>query len=260
MRIMGIDSAMTNSGWQVLEYDPNLLPVPTVPMDVHDKLTRVAGGTITFDETTTPRVERIIQNANEVHRISALYNCEYVVIEAALDKGQNKSPTGLATYTQIVGPWHPSNLQSQAVYIPEYVISINPERLQSLAHRRRSTSGTEVVKKYKALAKNPPPTRVSQHEADAYFLAYYGLRFLQTILLKTWPLQMLFDHEIAIFKNATKVDRKTTVLISNSMEARHMQDWWKHPRPCIQAPSVESPQIEREVELPTELVSTEEHA
>lgn len=245
---------MANSGWQVLEYEPALNPIPSAPIELHNKFTRVAGGTVSFDETTTPRVERIILNANEIHRIAAIYNCEHVVIEAALDKGQNKSPTGLATYTQIVAPWHPSNHQSVAAYVPEHVISINPERLQSLAHRRRSTSGTEVVKKYKALAKNPP-TRVTQHEADAYFLAYYGVKFLHTVLLKTWPEALLFDHEVAIYKNATKVDRKTTTLISNSMEARHMVDWWKHPNPRVSHLEVDSNPQEQET-IP-ELAGTE---
>jgi hypothetical protein len=226
MRVMGIDSSLRHSGWLVQEFQPDALRPLMNPHPTHPLMHHVAGGTINSDDTSEPRLDRFILNAKKVHQLVDLYKPEIVVIEGALDKGLNRSPTGTAMYVLIVSRWHPLSLVATTSSFPQVIITISPERHMSLAHQRRSLTGTEKVKAYRKFATEIPKGRVSEHQADAFFLAYHGTRFW---LVKTgrWPSSILTPHEQAIFFDSTVRHPKTNRRIAS----KHMSDevgrsWW----------------------------------
>lgn len=229
MRVMGIDSAMCNTGWQVMEVDPGGILQYNIPHLTYPLMYRVAGGTVVQGETEIPRLERIISVAGCVQSFVQQYRPELIVLEGALDKGESRSTTGVALYVLLARKWLATTYRYEPkpdIFFPNAVITIAPQRLQSMAHERRSLTGTEVVKKYKSLAPNPPKGRVSQHEADAFFLAYHGLRFWWT-KEGLWSKSILTAKENAIFFDTTIRDLKSGRRIaSKAMVEEEGISWW----------------------------------
>lgn len=238
MKVMGLDSSMRNTGYVVLRMDPAdlMTPHPT-PHPTHPLTHLVSGGTITYDDTSDPRLERIINNVTDVHNLVSEHKPDLVVIEGALDKGINRSPTGVALYALIMAPWHPCRgtylglVPNDHYYVPPAVVTISPERHMAMAHQKRKLTGTEKVKKYKDMAAETPKGRVSEHQADAYFLAYHGVRFWLT-LKAVWPHTILNPNETAIFHDLT-VRHPTTNrrLASKSMRNEEGITWWTQAAP-----------------------------
>lgn len=229
MKVLGLDSALRNTGWQLLEVDPTKLRPHNSPHHTHIIMDRLAGGTIKQDDTDETRLDRLVKNAQETHALVHEHKPDMVVIEGALDKGANRSTTGMALYALIVGPWHPSSVYSTGLHTPSFILTITPERLLSIAYGSRSIKGGDCVNKYRELAKETPKGRVSQHEVDAYFLAYHGVRFYFTCVTEEWPKSILTDKEAAMFYDQGRiVDAKSGRTFSGTpIIKQEGQNWWR---------------------------------
>jgi hypothetical protein len=200
--VLGVDQAMRNTGWQLIQ-------VPQAMQgDEHKAVSLKEGGTWTEDDTDKTELDRLIVQAKVIHDIIKQYKPTVVVLENALSIGQDRSPSGLALYCLILAPLRESKLADDFASVKQ-VISIRPERLNSLAHNKRSVPGSEVVRAFKD--KTGHQKRVTHHQADAYFLAYYGVRFMRTCLQNQWPQTILTPKERSIFLESTKeVTRRVT--------------------------------------------------
>jgi len=229
MKILGLDSAMSNTGWQVLVVSEASVP----QSQTHDLMKREAGGTLKTEATARNEIVRAVWIAEQVKAIIEQYRPDVVTIEGALAVGQNSSPSGLLTLGMILRDYLPGNTQRDTTHQPKYVTIITPERLQSIAHKERKTSGTEVVRRYKEFSGYQQ--RVTQHEADAYFLAYHGVRFVLTCLESVWPRSILEPKEVSAFLKATKVVKGKVVkgarlpdrTESTAMLEKEGTFWWK---------------------------------
>jgi len=236
MRVLGLDSAMTNTGWHVLDVGPRI----NGPVGSHAWFSYVAGGTIKEPDATEFDPIRLWRTTEAVHNCVADFKPDILVIENALQVGMSRSTTGLALLSLILQPYRPLSSPSKS-FRPKYVVLITPERLQSIAHEERSTSGTVVVQRYKERAHNPPKHRITQHEADAYFLAYHGTRFIKTAIEETWNLFILSAKEKRVFLEATADVKKrikgkkglhpTGEKRSTAMKDLRNQSWWEPAQP-----------------------------
>jgi len=222
---------MTNTGWQLIQLEEG---EPLVSGETHHLMKREDGGTIKEEDSSIREVVRLSRTATKIHEM--IPPVEAVIIEDALKVGQSRSPTGLALLALILHPF----IHKQKHPNLKYVVTITPERLQSLAHKERSTPGSVVVKKYRALVekyrgeKVPRPTH---HEADSYFLAYHGVRFIRTALETTWETKILDAQEKRIFFEATadvkkrvkgkKGLQKTGEIRSTAMKDLEGTAWWR---------------------------------
>jgi hypothetical protein len=236
MRVMGLDSSMRATGWAVLEFNPDNIRPAATPHSTHPLMHHVAGGTLKQDDTQNARLRRIIRTAIDVHALVATYKPDIFVIEGALDKGENRSTTGTSLLSLIVAPWHPVNrgyddypiLSIRVIepHQPKYVVIITPERHMSAAHGKRSLTGTDKVKAYRDQAPNPPKSRVSEHQADSFFLAHLGTRFILTTITKQWPDSILSDREYSIFINASGRRNTGRSLSGTPMKDQEGLSWW----------------------------------
>jgi hypothetical protein len=230
MRVMGLDSAMRNSGYVVLDFDPAEILTLKSPNPTHALMKRVADGTVSYSDTDETRLSRLVSNARDVQDLVSKYTPDIVTIEGALDKGPQRSSTGTALYTLLAGPWFLGKALMQSeekqAFVPPVVVTLSPERHMAAAHEKRSLTGTEVVKKYRDLVFDKPKGRVSEHQADAYFLAYLGSRFWMT-KKGIWPRSILTPKEDAIFFDFNLRDSKNQRrLASKSMINEEGSSWW----------------------------------
>jgi hypothetical protein len=178
--------------------------------------------------------------AEEVHELVHRFKPEILALENQLDKGDNKSPTGIALQYLIVSPYYQANRkifhrylhQTEDVaaspdnllidthlikeFVPKYVIGIRPEGLQSVAHYERATKGSRVVGRYKQLFPEDKH-RLSQHEADSAFIGYHCGRFWATCLTNHWPRMYLTEKENHCFLEPPR-----------SMIFRTEDAWWEN--------------------------------
>jgi hypothetical protein len=221
LTVLGIDPAMDNVGYHFLKLntsEPPHLPGPPIPFkdplwitekDPTGKHTywyfqSLAGGTKQSDSTRS-MTYRLINQADEVHKLIAELKPDILVLEAQLDKGDNKNPYGVALQIAITFPYfHPTTRPPtiRPAYHPRWVIQIRPERLQSIAHHQRKTTGREVVQRFKHVTECK--ARVSQHEADAYFLAVHGGRFWASCVKSHWDRDILTSKENHVFLQEPK--------------------------------------------------------
>jgi len=240
MKVIGLDSSMNHTGYSVLQFDPHaLITNPPTPHPTHGLLELLDGGTFNYDDSSEARLDRLVKNVVDIHNLVSRHKPDIVVIEGALDKGRNRSPTGVALYALITVPWHPcrQNLwgltPNDNYFIPEGIISISPERHMSVAHQKRKLTGTEKVKRYRDVAAQLPKGRYSEHQADSYFIAYHGHRFWTT-LRGIWPKTILTPNEMAIFFDCQVRHPKTNRrLASKSMINEEGRSWWTQTAPAV---------------------------
>ena len=239
--VLGIDSAMRNTGWslqsvktgeflQWLEDSQHFGTTP--PSDgtsTHKWMERLDGGTITQTDTSRWEWERIWDAADELFDKIAHEWPGLIVIEHAFVRGRKSgSPTGTAMFCEIMRRLIKDPSQNDPAH-PDWVVAVEPGRLNSLAYRKKKTTGRETVNFYKE--RTGLNHRCTEHEADAYHLAYHGVRFLMTAISSKedigrtpWPRSILDKNEQRIFLD----DPKTAMI------GRYSQDWWTTtPRPIL---------------------------
>jgi Holliday junction resolvasome RuvABC endonuclease subunit len=242
--ILGIDPAMDNLGWMHLRLNtetpfrnPSPLPEPDWILEkektgvhTYQHFERIDGGTFKSDKNYS-WLHRIQCQVDEIHKMIHKLRPTILAMESQLDKGDNKNPTGLSVQNLIVAPFfHPdkrifhryvallsgttteSSEDEQPLttqvrllpeHIPEIVFMLRPERLQSIAHYERTTKGSRVVGRYKQLYPEDK-RRLSQHEADAFFIAVHAGRFWATCLNSYWPKTHLTFKENHVFLEEQK--------------------------------------------------------
>jgi Holliday junction resolvasome RuvABC endonuclease subunit len=233
MRILGIDPAMKNVGWSLLEYNYQT-PYETqrtpdwISNGVHtySNYKVLDGGYNIEDSEDDTWFTRIQNQGIFVKELVQRVKPDILVLESQLDKGANKSPTGLAIQNIIAMNYNnPKKTNFKSMYrdkngifvdcfIPQYVIFIRPERLQSIAHHARSTTGKIVVERYHKIFITQRK-RTSHHECDGAFLAYHGGRFYSTVIKDELPRTILSDKESNVFLNS-----------ANPMISDTPNSWW----------------------------------
>lgn len=216
LRVMGIDSAMAHTGWQVLDVD--LFPPPETP-ETHDRFSRIDGGTVNSG-ACQPFVPRLAKVAEEVRDVVEAYRPDLACIENFLQYGTSRSIPGAALYTLLASRWLDASC-------PSAVVAVHPQRLQILAYRSRSSKNKEVLEFYLKAAANPT-SKLTVHEADAYFLAYFGTRFALTMLAPIWDTKILSGKEVDYFRDSTKVkkSKRGKQTLANGMTSQHGESWW----------------------------------
>lgn len=242
VRILGIDPAMNNCGWMLIKLDTGNVLRPTAPMTaswIIDKDTtgkhtyqhfqRIDGGTIGGDEKVS-WFERIQAQADAIHIVVDKVEPDIIAIESQLDKGESRSPTGFALQHLILAPYFRPDKKYyrrfhiaysdigvpcyKAEFLPSFVVLLCPPRVQSVAHCERSTTGLVVVRRYKQLV----PTdkrRLSQHEADAWFIGVHVGRFWASVLTNNWDKAILTEKERYVFLDGCK-----------AMMTQEGEAWW----------------------------------
>jgi len=240
--VMGVDCSMNNTGWsfQRFQIENPLRNAETPPIpewilkkDVtgehnYHHFEKIAGGCICppDNQGKLPWVVKINSIVPQLHRIVHQYKPDILSVEYQLDKGKSKSPTGMAVFNAIVNPYYPEALKyfhprvskesNSPEHVPPFLVFIRPEGLQSIAHYERSTNGTTVVRRYRSVSGDK---RVTEHEADAFFLAYHATRFWGTHLQSVW------DKSILTEKEKYWIDLSATSMLKRTHEA-----WWENTK------------------------------
>jgi hypothetical protein len=89
-----------------------------------------------------------------------------------------------------------------------------------MAHHEKSTKNNLVVKRFCEVSRHP--LKVTDHEADAYFLGVYAGRFWATCVESYWDQEFLSEKEYKVF-----LDSKTGMLF------REGDSWWRNGN-CIE--------------------------
>jgi len=250
--VLALDPAMAYCGWQVLEVQVDGFHADKETHNF-DTFRKVVGGTLRQTDTSHHIVQRMAENAWNVRGLINQHKPWLLALEGPLTVGQNKSPTGVAQFALIVQNLIPNAgfQRRPEFHYPEYVAVVRPERLNSLAYQKRKTTGTETVQKYVEATQRERghEKRVTQHEADAFFIGYYATRFIKTSVLHEWPSECLFPREARIYQTATKdvmeivreggkmvkgpkgkaKRRKTGEIQDISWLSREYEDWWRVP-------------------------------
>lgn len=242
MRCLALDPAKRNTGWMVIEMDLNNLvldrnsPVTWIKnkdkpyITTHAQMKKLGGGTI----TTTPKdtgITRYHKIANQIHNLVDAYKPEILSSEAAIEEGPSRNVDHLALLNLILHPYFKTSEQPHRrylngvnsqelvkIHIPSYVVLIAPIRLQSMAHEERSTSATEIRSRYIEATKDPKGLKTTEHERDAYFVAYHSFRFYLTAIKGLY-------RELDFL---TIKEKDVMIENPNSMLKRHNQDWWSN--------------------------------
>jgi Holliday junction resolvasome RuvABC endonuclease subunit len=242
MKILGVDSSMRNTGWKVLEIDQEWEdPTSIVPIEkykctdtsTHEEFKMLGGGNIAQPkkESIVDRAEGFLNTYDRLQKIIDTYNPDIMVIEGTIDYGEHRSVTGVSLFYSIIKDFLPSDRSDS--YRPRMLITITPERLNSIAFRKRTFTDSETKKLYKEQTKDL--SRVTPHEADAYYLAYFGARFYLTNFHKRWDRSIYYTKEKQFFlqsmKNifSRKTKTKPRALIGKkniSMLNSNGESWW----------------------------------
>lgn len=224
MKVMGVDPSLRNTGWQVLEV-PDDLPAEAKQ---HKHFKKLAGGTIVEDDASIPDHVRHFRTTAKLHELVTQHKPDLFSIEIPVQVGMSRSTTGMVAYTLSIMPYHQIGraVSNQTYHKPEWVITFRPERLQALMHNKRSTKDKETVDLYKSLTGFTG--RITVHESDAFFLAYFGYRFLKTSLTREWPTEILSDKEMSVYRTADKKDKKTGLIVNTSMFNSPGEAWWRN--------------------------------
>lgn len=215
MKVVGIDSSMNNTGIMVCDLSED---VPAVE-NTHNLFKILETKTIVLDDSES-RLDRLIQNSKEVQILVESNKPDLLVIEGAIDKGPNRSTTGVALFAMLMSRWLDPDFDC---WKPSAIVSLSPERHISIAHRKMSVSGTEKVANFKKFQN--VKGRVSVHQADAYTLLYYGTRFYMT-MKELWPKSVLNSKEIAVFFDFNIRGENGRRMASKSMVNEKGLTWW----------------------------------
>ena len=245
IRIFSIDPALANVGWVVLDFDPNDPPADNIPSWIKDKDTtgqhtyscfkRVDGGTFSTNNEMTVN-ERLVHQLDEIHLLCAIHKPEMIAFESQLEVGVSRCTWGVAIQFGILFPyfranhrqvrlsrcpgnqWEEQNCGNSVFnhvdHIPNYGVSIKPPQLQSITHHEKSTKPSIVKQRYREVS-GDNRKRVTDHEADAFFMGVYAGRFWATCLEMCWSVDFLTQKEQNVFLNPDK-----------GMMGRKFESWW----------------------------------
>jgi hypothetical protein len=213
MRVLGLDTAMVHIGWQALD-------VAGWPR--HDAVRRVDGGTLHDRCRGQSLVRRCWAMAARAHQVVEQQRPDLLVVEDAIYQGQRRSPTGLTVLALVLQHYLPDR---GVGHQPRYVVLLHPARLHSLAYQGVGKGATATVDTYYEHAQDPP-ARVTEHEADAYFLAYYGARFLRSCV-EPHPDHALTPEEVRCFRTVTARNPRTKVKTVTAMSHQENIAWWR---------------------------------
>lgn len=211
MKILGIDPAMVNTGWCLVEFDPTKKGSHSYDLPWHQKdnkpekhsyetLTQLGGGNFVTNKEKPPMVRMLNQKVFVTNLVNE-HKPDLLVLESQLLYGKSKNPYGVAVQAMILSDhyhekpreWEDNN------HVCPGVVQFSPERLQSMAHFEKSTSGSTVVERYKN-TNLKPRKGASHHEADAWFLAYHASRFWACYVDSIWSKDILSSKELSTFE------------------------------------------------------------
>lgn len=239
MRILGIDPALANVGWMLLEFDPTLFnghqegypswmnSTKEGGVSTYHCFERLNGGLYSTNKSTTIQ-ERLVEQVDQIHMLVSVHRPDLLVYEAQLEVGNRRCTWGVALQLGIIFPYfgikdrqvrlfhYPDpeySIVPDKAHIPPLGIAIKPQQLQSIAHHERSTKPKTVVQRYKEIT--GVTDKVSDHEADAYFLGVHAGRFWATCIQEIWDQDLLTQKEYHVF-----LDSDTGMLF------REGESWW----------------------------------
>jgi len=214
MKVLGIDPALQNVGWQSREFGK-------IPTYASSQL--LGGGTIKDKNSKEFYVARILRSLEKLREAVDEQKPEAVGIESQLIYSRKGKTVLTAVFSCLVSPWHPFRVKEtlfQGHHVPKYVVLISPERLQSLAHQERKTSGTAVVKKYRDCVSDG--RRITEHEADAMFISYFTARFLELCVCSKQK-NLLTREEKLAFHDSQNKKGESRAILQNEGEM-----WWEN--------------------------------
>lgn len=229
MKILGVDPALANVGWCLLDFDPfqdsahfsggqdpNWLDVKkNSGQHTYHYFHRLAGGVFSTTNVQTV-LARLLEQARQVYGLVEHHRPDLLVLEAQLEVGQNRCTWGVALQTLILAPYFPGSVVV-AGYRPRWVVTVGPHLLQAAVHGERSTRSRTVVERYGRVSGDPRRKVALHHEADAYFLGIVGGRFWATCLTECWDRSILSDRE-----------RRFFLKIGTGMLFRQLDAWWQN--------------------------------
>ncbi len=241
MRIMAIDPAMANLGVWIGDLlpgspkDSNRHPswMPRSGQHTLDLMKEVVRGSLATAPTEF-MWSRIQRGTDFAHSFVENFRPDLIVTEAVLTHGLRRNVTGgmvlaaiLDWYRPKPSPWGRSDW-----YLPQAVITIPPPKLRSIAHGGRKYKGKVVTKavvkdRFREARGLPKKTRVTDHEADAFFLAYHGLRFWKTCVVRDWPLEALSREETQAFLHSKGKNPRTKIEHSTALLDGEGDGWWR---------------------------------
>jgi hypothetical protein len=99
-------------------------------------------------------------------------------------------------------------------HVPNYGVAIKPPQLQSVAHHEGYTKSKIVKERYREVS-GDTRKKVTEHEADAFFVAVHAGRFWATCLQQCWGAEFL-----------TKREQKIFLAPETGMAHRRQESWW----------------------------------
>jgi Holliday junction resolvasome RuvABC endonuclease subunit len=238
MKILAIDPALANVGWMLLEFNLDVLgtdssypswmdPSKEGGASTYQCFKRLNGGLYSTNNSITVQ-ERLIEQIDQIHMLVSVHQPDILVYEAQLEVGNQRCTWGVALQLGIIFPYFSTKTRQvrlfhypdpeysivpDKAYIPPLGVAIKPQQLQSIVHHERSTKPKIVVQRYKEITGTTD--KVSDHEADAYFLGVHAGRFWATCLNDYWDQDILSNKEHHVF-----LDSNTGMLF------REGESWW----------------------------------
>lgn len=216
--VLSLDPAMRNMGYRVHKIDET-------KQSLGDK---VYGGTFSTSNTEIDMVRRCSMIASNALWLIDRFDPKYVVLEGPIEFGQSRSISGTVLFSLIKAPL--SNVLFRSLLKTplnlKTVIVIHPRRLDSLLTEdgNKNTPALNRVRYEKFCGEKPA---CSEHEIDAYFLAFFGIRFIKIILEKSWDMVLLTPRERECYlESLTKKKGEWEI---NSMLAQEHAAWWNFP-------------------------------
>jgi hypothetical protein len=245
LKILAFDPALANMGWVLVIFDPNVIHEEKAPswmadhtgIHTYQSFTRLDGGTFSTDNQMTVN-ERMIHQIDEVHLLCAIHRPEMITMESQLEVGSARCTWGVAIQFGIMFPhfctykrqvrlvrcpddrWcngerqETTEIFSHIDHIPNYGVTLKPPQLQSVAHHQGRTESRIVKDRYREVS-GDTRKKVTDHEADAFFVAVHSGRFWATCLQQCWGTEFL-----------TKKERKIFLASETGMIHRRFESWW----------------------------------
>jgi Holliday junction resolvasome RuvABC endonuclease subunit len=245
LKILAFDPALANMGWTLVSFDPNVIHEEPIPSWMTDKIgihtykcfQRIDGGTFSTNNKISINA-RMIHQIDEVHLLCAIHKPELIAMESQLEVGSARCTWGVAIQFGIVFPYFCTNLRqvrlarcpddrwsngerqettevfSHIDHVPNYGVALKPPQLQSVAHHEGQTKSRVVKERYHEIS-GDTRKNITDHEADAYFVAVHSGRFWATCLERCWGTEFL-----------TKKEQKTFFAPETGMVHRRDESWW----------------------------------
>jgi Holliday junction resolvasome RuvABC endonuclease subunit len=244
-KILAIDPALSNVGWIILEFDcfKELFPEKPSWIDheveggcsTYGSFSRIDGGVVCTDKSEGYN-QRLINQVDEIHLLVSLHKPDLLVFESQLAFGSQRCTWGMALQLGLIFPYYKiqeravrtfrcptmdylqsnsSQVFSELEYVPSMVVGVNPAQLQSMAHHEKKTKRTVVVRRFHEVSHYY--TKITDHEADAYFLGIHAGRFWASCVNQYWDQGLLTKREYRVF-----LDSKTGLLFNEG------DSWWRN--------------------------------